>query len=59
MLCRITEKGTRCCSRCVHCAEGLGILALICVLMTVNADEDESEDSLGMIRCMVRDNRRK
>jgi hypothetical protein len=59
MLCRITEKGTRCCSRCVHCAEGLGILALFCVLMTVNADEDESEDSLGMIRCMVRDNRRK
>ncbi|ANM63005.1 hypothetical protein AT2G07637 [Arabidopsis thaliana] len=33
--------------------KGLGILALFCVLMTVNADEDESEDSLGMIRCMT------
>ncbi|CAH2052044.1 unnamed protein product, partial [Thlaspi arvense] len=38
---------------------GLGILALFCVMMTVNADEDDSGDSLSMIRCMIRDNRRK
>lgn len=59
MLCWIIEKGIRCCFRCVYCVEGLGIFVFFCVLMIVNVDEDEFEDLLGMICCMVRDNRRK